>query len=205
VKGFLLAGYLGVASSWRDQGMACPRGAISVSRLRIPKEDTMDVLEAIRTQHAVRRFTNQPISEQDLRAILNAGRRAHSSKNTQPWMFIAVRDRQTLRQLAECGPFARHLADAAAGIALVSPNPTGFDLGQACAYMQLAAWHLGIGSVIGSMYDADRAKQILGIPADQHFDVALSLGYPDPSVPRPAAPRGQGRKPFDEVVRFGHW
>lgn len=165
----------------------------------------MDVLEAIRTEHAVRTFTNQPIGDADLRAILNAGRRAHSSKNVQPWTFIAVTNRQTLQQLADCGPFAKHLATAAAGIALVSPDPTGFDLGQACAYMQLAAWNLGIGSVIGSMYDEARAKQILGIPADQHFDIALSLGYPDTSVPRPKAPNGQGRKPFDEVVRFGHW
>lgn len=165
----------------------------------------MDVLEAIRTEHAVRTFTGRPIDDADLRAILNAGRRAHSSKNTQPWTFIAIRDQQTLRQLAECGDFAKHLAGAAAGIALVSPDPAGFDLGQAAAYMQLAAWDLGIGSVIGSMYDEVRARQILGIPAQFRFEIALSLGYPDASVPRPSAPRGQGRKPFDEVVRFEHW
>jgi nitroreductase len=168
-------------------------------------EDHMDVLDAIRTKRAVRHFTDRPISDDDLRAILIAGRRSQSSKNTQPWLLIAVRERETLKRLADCGPYATHLAGAAAAIALVSPNPTGFDLGQVAAYLQLAAWSLGIGSCIGSMYDADRAKQILGIPADYHFDTALSLGYPDPTFVRPAAPAGQGRKPFDEVVRFERW
>ncbi len=51
----------------------------------------MDVLDAIRTKRAVRYFTARPIADDDLRAILNAGRRAQSSKNTQPWVFIAIR------------------------------------------------------------------------------------------------------------------
>jgi nitroreductase len=169
------------------------------------KEHFMDVLEAIRTKRAVRHFTERPIAHDDLRAILNAGRHAQSSKNTQPWVFIAVRDPETLRRLADCGPYAKHLAGAAAGIALVSPNQAGFDLGQATAYMQLAAWDRGIGSCIGTMYEKDQAKAVLGIPAEYFFDIALSLGYPDPAFARPAAPSGQGRKPFDEVVRFEHW
>ncbi len=165
----------------------------------------MDTLEAIRTKRAVRTFADRPISDDDLRAILNAGRRSQSAKNTQPWILIAIRDRETLQKLADCGPYAKHLAGAAAAIALVSSNPTGFDLGQVAAYIQLAAWNLGIGSCIGSMYDADRAKQILGIPAQYHLDITLSLGYPDPTSVRPAAPAGQGRKLFDEVVRFERW
>ncbi len=165
----------------------------------------MDTLEAIRTKRAVRHFADRPIADADLRAILNAGRRSQSSKNSQPWVFIAVRDRETLQKLADCGPFAKHLVGAAAAIALVSLNPTDFDLGQAAAYIQLAAWDLGIGSCIGSMYEQDKAKQILGIPAEYHFDITLSLGYPDPNVARPARPRLTGRKPFDEVVRFERW
>ena len=108
----------------------------------------MDVLEAIASKRAVRHFTDQPITDADLRAILNAGRRAQSSKNTQPWTFIAIRDRQTLQRLSECGAYAGHLAGAAVGVALLSAGPTGFDLGQAAAYLQLAAWELGIGSCI---------------------------------------------------------
>ena len=169
------------------------------------EEQRMDVLAAIASKRAVRHFTDQPITDADLRAILNAGRRAQSSKNTQPWTFIAVHDRQTLQRLSECGAYAGHLAGAAVGVALVSEGPTGFDLGQAAAYLQLAAWDLGIGSCIASIYEPERAREILGVPDTYSFDIALSLGYPDPAATRPAAPPGQGRQPFDEVIRFERW
>jgi nitroreductase len=165
----------------------------------------MDVLEAIASKRAVRHFTNQPIGDADLRAILNAARRAQSSKNTQPWTFIVIRDRQTLQRLSECGAYAGHLAGAAVGVALLSEGPTGFDLGQAAAYLQLAAWELGIGSCIASIYEPERAREILGVPEAYAFDIALSLGYPDPAAARPSAPAGQGRRSFDEVVRFERW
>jgi nitroreductase len=168
------------------------------------KEQRVDVLEAIASKRAVRHFTDQPITDEDLRAILNAGRRAQSSKNTQPWTFIAMRDRETLQRLSECGAYAGHLAGAAVGVALLSAGPTGFDLGQAAAYVQLAAWELGIGSCIASIYEPERARAILGVPQAYSFDIALSLGYPDLAA-RPAAPAGQGRRPFDEVVRFERW
>jgi nitroreductase len=163
----------------------------------------MNVAEAIRAMRAVRRFTDQPVPEEAIRAILNAGRRAQSSKNTQPWQFVAIRDKHALKQLAECGAFAGHLAGAAFAVALISPNPAGFDLGQATAFMQLAAWELGVGSCIASMYEPERAKAILGVPSDQHFNIALSFGYPAPEQQRPAVT--PGRKPFDEVVHWEQW
>src|SRR5256884_7966632 len=73
---------------------------------------SMTVSELIRTKRAVRQFTDEPLPEEAIRSILHAGRRAQSSKNTQPWHFIAIRDRETLRQLAECGAYAGHLAGA---------------------------------------------------------------------------------------------
>jgi nitroreductase len=165
----------------------------------------MNVLAAIASKRAVRHFTDQSITDADLRAILNAGRRAQSSKNTQPWAFIAIRDRHTLQRLSECGVYAGHLAGAAVGVALLSAGSTGFDLGQAAAYLQLAAWELGIGSCIASIYEPERAREILSVPEEYSFDIALSLGYPDPAAPRPATPAGQGRRSFDEVVRFERW
>lgn len=166
----------------------------------------MNVAETIRTLRAVRRFTDQPVSDEAIRAILNAGRRAQSSKNTQPWSFVAIRAKNTLKQLSECGAYAGHLAGAACAIALISPNPTGFDLGQATACMQLQAWELGIGSCIASIYEPERARAILGVPDNLHFDNALSFGYPVAADQwRPAAVRPGGRKPFDEVVHWEKW
>ena len=112
----------------------------------------MTVSEVIRTKRAVRQFSDEPLSEEAMRTILIAGRRAQSSKNTQPWHIIAIRDRATLRQLAECGAYAGHLARAPFAVALIASTADSFDLGQAAAYMQLAAWDLGIGSCIASMW-----------------------------------------------------
>src|SRR5438270_2690831 len=166
---------------------------------------SMTVSELIRTKRAVRQFTDEPLSEEAIRSILNAGRRAQSSKNTQPWHFIAIRDRATLQQLAECGAYAGHLAGAAFAVAFISSTAEGFDLGQAAAYMQLAAWELGIGSCIASMWEPEKARAVLGVPDDLHFDVAISFGYPLPSHEQPSAPKSSGRRSFDEVVFWERW
>ena len=165
----------------------------------------MTVSEVIRTKRAVRQFTDKPLTEEAIRSILNAGRLAQSSKNTQPWHFIAIRDRATLRQLAECGAYAGHLAGAPFAVALVASTADSFDLGQAAACMQLAAWDLGIGSCIASMWEPEKAKAILGVPTDQNFDVAISFGYPLPGSEQSHAPKPHGRKPFDEVVFWERW
>ena len=164
----------------------------------------MTVSELIRTKRAIRQFTTEPLSEDAIRTILNAGRRAQSSKNTQPWHFIAIRNRATLQKLSECGTYAGHLAGAPFAVALISPIADKFDLGQAAAYMQLAAWELGIGSCIASMWEPEKAKAILEVPEDQYFDVAISFGYPLASQ-QPSPPKPGGRRSFDEVVFWEHW
>jgi nitroreductase len=162
----------------------------------------MNVSEAIRTKRAVRDFTDEPVPEEVVNTILDAGRRSQSSKNTQPWHFVLIRDRGTLRQLGECGKYAGHLAGAAFGVALISSEGNNFDLGQAAAYLQLAAWELNVGSCIASMWEPERAKAILGVPAELRFDTALSFGY---ISPRHTPARMGGRKPLDEVVHQEKW
>ena len=100
----------------------------------------MNVSDAIRLKRAVRKFTPDPLPEETILAILNAGRRAQSSKNTQPWHFIAITDKAILKQLSECGEWAGHLAGAALGVALLSEKPEEkfqrmFDLGQATSHV----------------------------------------------------------------------
>lgn len=177
------------------------------------------VEETIRTKRAVRRFTEQPLPEDVMHAILTAGRRAQSSKNTQPWHFVVVRDRDRLRQLSECGMYAGHLAGAAMGVAIVTPLASDatnaaeqaerhawimFDVGQAAAYLQLAAWELGVGSCIATIYEPEKAKAILGVPQDMRCDVAISFGYPAPSAIRPTA-SAAGRRPYGDVVHIEQW
>ena len=81
----------------------------------------------------------------------------------------------------------------------------GFDLGHAAANKQLAAWELGIGSCMEAMHEPEKARAILGVPQELHFDVALSFGYPLHSHEQPQAPKPGGRKPFDELVFWERW
>lgn len=171
------------------------------------------VWDAIRTRRVIRRFAPRPLADEHLDRILRAGRRANSSKNSQRWAFIVCRDRARLRELAAVGPWAGHLAGAAVGIALVTPNPasTGsplsvmFDLGQAADSMMLAAWELGIGGTPVTVYRHDLARELLGYPEDHHCEFVLSFGYPadESDLTRPLQ-RG-GRRPLEELVHEERW
>jgi nitroreductase len=170
----------------------------------------MNVSEAIRTKRAVRYFKELPLASSVIEAILNAGRRAQSSKNEQAWSFIAVQARQTLRELSTCGEWAGHLAEAALGVAILTPKPsarfqTMFDAGQAAAYMQLAAWDLGVGSCPASIYDPVKARSILGFPQEYHLRIMLSFGYPRDEQIIHAAPKKGGRRPLNDVVHYEKW
>jgi nitroreductase len=158
----------------------------------------MSVAEAIRRKRAVRAYTTDPVPEEVIDAILNAGRRAQSSKNSQPWTFILVSDREQLRQLSTAGTYAAHLANAAFAVVLVGAAGTEFDLGQAAAYMQLAATTSGVGSCVTTLHDQAAAHAVLGVPDELTCRWSIAFGYPaEPST----ALKAGGRKPLAEVVR----
>jgi nitroreductase len=173
----------------------------------------VEIQAAIARLRVVRRFADRPLAPDDLAAILDAGRRASSSKNQQRWGFVVVEDRDRLRALAAVGPYAGHIAGAAAAVALVTPDPRGpdqplsvlWDLGLASQSMILAAWGRGIGSCPATVYEADLARALLGHPADHTCEFILSFGYPaDPEdLTRPLRPGG--RRPVGEVVHRDRW
>jgi nitroreductase len=170
----------------------------------------MNVSEAIRTRRAVRKFEQKPLPENVVRDILDAGRRSQSSKNEQVWEFVAIRDKAILKALSECGEWAGHLAGAALAVALLTPDPsvkfqTLFDAGQAAAYMQLAAWELGVGSCPASIYEAEKARTILGFPPELHLRIAISFGYSADASKIAAPPRKGGRRPLEELIHWERW
>jgi nitroreductase len=170
----------------------------------------MNVSDAIRLKRAVRAFSPETLPDEIILTILNAGRRAQSSKNTQPWHFIAITERSTLQDLSQCGDWAGHLAGAALGVAIVHPDPTErfqilFDIGQAAAYMQLAAWELGAGSCLASIYEPDKARALLGFPDSYHIRFALSFGFPLETEKINQPPKKGGRKGLEEIVHWNHW
>jgi len=162
----------------------------------------MDVLEAIRTKRAVRQFSDRPVPEEVMDNILDAGRRSQSSKNSQPWQFVVVRDRAKLAELSNCGTYAGHLAGAAFAVVLVSDVEWTFDIGQAAAYMQLAGWSQGVSSCIATLQDEECARSVLGVPAGKFVEIALSFGY---AAQEPKPPKSGGRHPFDDVVHWESW
>ncbi len=171
------------------------------------------VWDAVRSRRVVRRFADRPLEPAHLERILRAGRRANSSKNQQRWSFVVCQDRGQLQELAAVGRWAGHLAGAAAGIALVSPDPKTvdaplsvmFDLGQAADSMMLVAWELGIGSVPATVYDHELVQRLLGYPEGKHCEFLLSFGYPaDPAdMERPLRPGG--RRPLEDLVHEERW
>jgi nitroreductase len=170
----------------------------------------MNVYDAIRTKRSIRQFDPRPLPEADLLRILDAGRRAGSSKNTQPWHFIVVRERERLVALSRLGTWAGHLAGAAVGVALVTPDwrqrwPIAFDLGAAAQNMMLTAHELGIGSVMANIYEVEAANALLKLPPDLMCYAAISFGYPADPAELTRPPRRGGRRPLSDVVHWETW
>ena len=173
----------------------------------------MDTWQAIDTIRTIRKFEERPLQPEHLDRILNAGRRAGSSKNTQLWDFVVCTDRAHLVALAEVGPYAGHLAGAAAAVALVVPDPAThdapysimWDLGRAAQNMVLTAWELGIGSVPATVYRQDLARELLGYPDDRWCEFLLSFGYPANPEALTWPKRAGGRKRLEEIVHYERW
>jgi nitroreductase len=172
----------------------------------------METWDAIRARRNVRMFAERPIADADLDRILEAGRRAPSSRNWQPWDFVLVTERARMPELAQVWRGAAHVVGAAAVIVCLGPvlaeddhrhGWLQYDHGQATMSMALAAADLGIGSSHAAVADQDLARSLLGFPADRFAVSLLSLGYP---AERPLVPlRNPARRAFDEVVHRGRW
>ncbi len=171
----------------------------------------METWDAIRARRNVRTYTTDPVSEEHLDRIVEAGWRAPSASNRQHWDFVIVTDRTQLTELATVWRGAGHIASAAAAIALVVPEPDDdrtrvidqYDLGQATFAIMLAAADLGIGTGHSSVGDQAKARAILGVPDTHLVSFLLGVGYPSDRPLRPIAV--PNRRPFDEVVHRGHW
>lgn len=173
----------------------------------------MTAWAAIRGMRAIRDFADRPLQPEHITRILDAGRRAGSSKNQQRWDFVVIRERDRLAALSKVGPFAGHLAGAAAAVALVTPDPRApsvalsvmWDLGLAAENMMLAAWELGIGSCPATVYDQPLVRELLRTPADRHCEYLLSFGYPADSESLSAPVRKGGRRPLETMVHEETW
>jgi nitroreductase len=163
----------------------------------------MDVFEAIHTRASVRSLKPCSITGQELEQILDAGRRAPSGYNRQPWEFILIRDRKVLDQL---GRIQSCIAEASAAIALVMDEQASKywkeDAGAAIENMLLAIIALGYASVWVEGYVLNQeayGKSVLGVPKHLRLLAILPIGKPAVS------PRQARKKKLDELVYYDRY
>lgn len=141
----------------------------------------MDVLEAIRRRRTVRLYADQPMPRRHLETIVDAGRLAASGNNRQPWDFIVVTERATIRRIAMGADW---IAGAAAIIAVVMDPTSRWWVEDGAAAMQnmlLAATALGYGGCWlegRTARNEDDLKLALGVPPERRLMTVLSLGVP---------------------------
>jgi nitroreductase len=153
----------------------------------------MDLLEAIRTRRSVRRYKkDQPVEEEKLQKVLEACRAAPSAHNGQPWEFIVIREKETLKAISKETAYGQFLDDVPLGVAIVldpkvSESFHMVDGGILTQNFALAAHALGLGTCWVGTMNRDRAKEMLNIPKEKVLLTILPLGYPDgkfPQIPR---------------------
>ena len=140
----------------------------------------MDIFDCLRTRPAVRSFRSDPVPDGVVKKILEAGRQAHSQRNRQPWRFVVIQNRETLKQIGTLASSGPYIADAPLAIALViegAKNPY-IDATRAAECLMLAAWGEGIGSCWVGGLDRLKIKELLGIPEEAELITVIPFGYP---------------------------
>ncbi|MFC4913033.1 nitroreductase family protein [Actinomadura gamaensis] len=190
------------AGTRRAQPSSEPPGAASGSR---PDPDA--VLRVLRTRSVVREYTDEPISDADVEALVTAMVTAPTASNRQAWAFIVVREPQRLLSvrafapgvigipsllLVACHDHSQYTAEDA---------NTDRPLGRLCVAMAvenflLAAHALGLGACPASSFLPDPIRLLLNMPA--HLEPVLLVSAGHPACP----PHPSERRAIDQVVRY---
>lgn len=178
-------------------------------------QDKMETLhELLLKRRSIRRYTDEPVSAEDVKLIFEAGLLAPTSKSSRSWQFVAVEDPDMLSRLAQCKPMGAAPVERCklAIVVLGSPelsDPWIEDASIAAAYMQLQAEDLGLGSCwiqVRGRFTADDipseeyVQQLLGIPETLSVLCILTFGH-----------KNEERKSVDpskllwEKVHIGQW
>jgi nitroreductase len=160
----------------------------------------LDTFTCIRTRREIRDYLDKPISDEHLLKILEAGRVAPSSKNSQPWQFVVIKNKEALNKIAALTPTGSHIAKAPLAIALLMDGAKlpEIDGARAMQNMVLAAWDLGIGACWVTNFYEDGVKDILGAPQRMKMVTVMPFGY----AKEPKTTRKKVRKTLQEIVSY---
>ena len=141
----------------------------------------MEALEAIEKRRSIRKYTGEPIPRKDLEKIVNAGRLAATGSNKQPWDFIVITERKTIRKFMVASDYVEK---AGAVIAVIMDPASKWwkeDGSAAIENMLIASTALGYGAVWleGSMIKWENEfKELLNVPADRRLLTLIPVGLP---------------------------
>ena len=147
----------------------------------------MDALEVIFTRRSIRKYTKEPVTEEQLKTLLEAGMNAPSANNRQPWHFIVVNDRQPLEAIMDVHPYSKMLAQAPLAIVVCgditrSERYWQQDCAAATENILLTARALGLGSVWLGVYPKEErtvgVTQIFDLPEDIRPLCVIAVGHP---------------------------
>ncbi len=163
----------------------------------------MEVERAISSRRSVRRFKEEGVAEEELAALLEAGRWAPSGLNNQPWRVAVVEDRGKAEEVAACTRYGSIIRNAPLLVAVFLDHGASYDrdkdLMAVGAFIQnvlLAAHGRGLGAVwLGEILkEKERVREILEVPEECELMAVLALGHP-------AEEPGPGnRKPLDDLI-----
>jgi nitroreductase len=170
------------------------------------------VIEAIRTVRQIRQYAAEPVPKDVVKQLVQVARWTGSSRNSQPWHFIVVTDKDQLCKISDLRAPINWLAAAPLGIAIVLDGERemseAYDEGRVTERILIAAHTLGYGAGVAWFGDAKQeaeAKRILGIPAERTARSIVMVGRPTSTKdPRPNPRRG-GRRPTADIVSYGRY
>ncbi len=163
----------------------------------------MNAYKTIVTKRDRRNYDSRGLEDGAVNRILQAGRMAGSSSNSQPCRLIAVRDQATRQKLAEAGRGGEPLRNAPLCVAVaLKQGASDFDVGRVAQNMMLAAWSEGIINCPVGLQDEDLSRETLGIPDDYRVAIAVAFGYP---AANETPLESRKRLPMEELVHQERW
>jgi len=163
----------------------------------------MDLLEGLHTRRSIRKYTDEPVTREQLREIIRLGTMAPSGLNNQPWRFVTIQSKETLQKLAQLTKYSHVIAKAPACIAVFIDKTAMYhevkdhqSMGACIQNLLLAAHGMGLGAVwLGEILkSAKEVRALCGLSDDRELMAVVALGHP-------AGKGGRAdRRPVEEVL-----